>query len=138
MKYIKRLNINFDEWDEIDNDNNLVNFFHQEDLEWIKLRHLEFLFKPYIILVDRNGYNNFVNYVRDNNYDIVWSSGNLPNEKDINNKGLFDDYNFIYLMIGKYHNYYVNNLFYVNNTPKNNKFFRENKKVKILKINEIY
>jgi len=83
MKYIKLLNIDFDNWNDIDNKDNIIFDF---------LNQTEFLENGYgkiNLLVNRKkSYVYFLNYIKNNKLNI-----NIRLDK------IYKDYNYIYLYI---------------------------------------
>jgi len=109
MKYIKKLsskdetlhmlNINFNDWDEIEDDTNIIldKFFFKNN---IKNKCNEIYFHQYSLLININSLQYIDIYLKKNNLDIRWNSGTpliklskeyLLNKKEINlilNKGM--------------------------------------------------
>jgi len=140
MKYIKKLNIDFNDWESLENE--LDNFFHQENLDLIKYEPKDgtingFKFKPYIIIVNEDDFYKFVDYVKYNDHNILWGSGNKLSKFDVKKKNLFNKTNLIYLLMGKWISQKCCWLYYIYNTTENNRFFKKNKNVKILTMKNI-
>jgi len=77
MKYIKKLNIDFDQWDDLKNDNKNIKLFIEDKED------------KYALYLSRYQYINiFIPYLEKNNIKLYWRSGEsainyIPNEDDM-------------------------------------------------------
>jgi len=90
MKYIKKLNIDFNNWEELNNNNYILDkFFHQTKYNGC------YSYKSFYInslLINENSINDIENYLYNNELKFNWESGNeliygikkyLKNNKEI-------------------------------------------------------
>jgi len=73
MKYIKKLNINFDDWEEVNNDDNILDkFFHQNKYTKCNNYVLSYLNS---LLINKESIPYIKQYLIDKNLKVKWSSG---------------------------------------------------------------
>jgi len=118
LKYIKKLNIDFDQWVELKDNYNIKLFIEDKEDKYA------------LYLNQEQYYNIFLPYIKENNIKLYWNGLN-KNILD-SNLSIFSNKNNIILYKLKENNYQLtySGLNYFNKIFKN--------KIKILKINEIY
>jgi len=115
MKYINKLNIDFDQWSDLEN-NNIKLFIEDKEDKYV------------LYLNQEQYYNIFLPYIKKNNIKLYWNNSN----KNILNLNINFNYNDIVL--------YKLNMLNYQLTYSNLDFFKKHfsNEMKILKINEIY
>jgi len=108
MKYIKQLKIDFNDWDNIDYPNDLLDKFFNQD-EFNKCDQTYYL---YNLIINKESIPYIKQYIIDNNIGIRWASGdNLL--RGINY--YFKEYNYIVLVLSKHNKIFktdINNICY--------------------------
>jgi len=109
MKYIKKLNIDFDNWDNLKNDNKNIKLFINNPLKYA------------LYLNKEQYYNIFLPYIKENNIKLYWNNLNWNNSKDILNDKKKFNYDIFVLYIFNNNNLTYSNLNYFNKYAKNKK-----------------
>jgi len=106
MKYIKKLNINFDDWEEYSSNHILDNFFHQTKFDKCKDNNYQDFYVN-SLLINKESINDIENYLYNNNLKIKWRS----NDNLIDGiKRYFETYEEISLVLGKDNRIYNSSL----------------------------
>jgi hypothetical protein len=83
MKYIKKLNIDFDNWDNLKNDNKNIKLFINNPLKYA------------LYLNKEQYYNIFLPYIKENNIKLYWNKSKKLNKKN------FNDFIVLYIFFNK-------------------------------------